>query len=224
MGNSTGGRRRGGIIGIVVVGAYLVLRFGLIAWREHEEGMSTGQIVLTLLVIAVAAFALIELVWAGYHAQTRRREAALAAMHPGAHLVPVQMKKDLSREIEHAAGVLGHSLTRDVPRRGLATVVADGHGIGIYAGGREPWLVLGIPRQAIAAVANGETTAAGRYAFGKVDALRVVVAPATAVDLPVYRTVVGFPKTLRGDELEARVRTVALAAGVQVMPTAGPAR
>jgi hypothetical protein len=218
---SGGGRRSGGIIGIVVVGGYLVLRFGLLAYREHEEGMSTGGIVLTLGLTLIGVFALIEIVFAVQHARTRAREAALAVQHPGAHLAPVTMKRDLAKEIEQAAQMLGVRLADRVPRRGFATLVADQNGLGIYTGGSTPSLVLGIPSQFVQSVGNGETTAAGRYSFGKVDALRVVVSTGqwTAIDLPVYKTVLGFPKTLRGDELDARVREIALAAGVQQTPT-----
>lgn len=219
MGNSTGaGRRRGGVIGIVVVVAYIVLRFGLLAWREHEEGVSTGGIVVTLFVIAVAVFVVMEVVLAAYHAHTRRREAALRVQHPGAHLAPVTLKRDLAKEIEQAAAMLGTPLPAGAaPRRGYATVVADSNGIGIYRGGSTPELVLGIPRQFVRSVGSGDTTAGGRYAFGRVDSLRVMVDNGrwTAIDLPIYRTVIGFPKTLRGDELHARVREIAVAAGVE---------
>ncbi|KQO65131.1 hypothetical protein [Curtobacterium sp. Leaf261] len=219
MGNDNGaGRRRGGIIGIAVVAAYIVLRFGLLAWREHEEGMSTGGIVISLVLIALAVFVVIEIVFAVSHARTRSRERALATQHPGAHLAAVTMKRDLAKEIENAASMLGTTLVGRPPRRGYATLVADHNGIGVYTGGSTPTLVLGIPRQFVQSVGSGETTAGGRYQFGRVDALRVVVSNGqwTAIDLPVYRTVIGFPKTLRGAELDARVREVAAAAGVQV--------
>lgn len=219
MGNSNGaGRRRGGIIGIVVVVAYIVLRFGLLAWREHEDGMSAGSIVVTLVLIAIAVFVVIEIVLAIAHARTRRREAALRTQHPAAHFAPVTLQRDVAREIEQAAAMLGTTLTGRPPRRGYATVVADHDGIGIYTGGATPQLVFGVPRQFVQSVGSGETTAGGRYQFGRVDALRVVVSNGqwTAIDLPVYRTVIGFPKTLRGEELDARVREVAAAAGVQV--------
>jgi hypothetical protein len=219
MGNSNGaGRRRGGIIGIVVVGAYIALRIGIVAWREHEDGMSAGGIVVSIVLILLAVFVVLEIVFAVQHARTRSRERALATRHPGAHLAPVTMKRDLAKEIENAASMLGTTLAVRPPRRGNATVVADHDGIGIYVGGGTPQLVLGIPRQFVQSVGSGETTAGGRYAFGRVDALRVVVSNGqwTAIDLPIYRTVIGFPKTLRGAELDARVREIAAAAGVQV--------
>ena len=200
-----------------MVGGYLVLRFGFLAWREHEDGMSTGAVAGTLALYAVGIFVLLEIILAFQNATTRRREAALAQLHPGAHLAPVLLKKDLATEIRRTAAMLGTDLTGDVPRRGSATLVADHNGIGLYAGGSTPRLLLGIPRAVVRSVGNGETTAAGRYTFGKVDALRVVVDNGqwTAIDLPLYRTVIGFPKHLRGDELTERVRAVAVAAGVR---------
>lgn len=221
MGNTNGRRRSGGIIGIVLVGGYLVLRFGIIAYREHEQGMSNGAIAVTLVLIAAAAFAVIEIVLAVRNGQTRRREEALAAKHPGALLVPVSLQRDAARELTNAAQMLGLPVG-SVPRRGLATLVADGNGLGVYTGGAEPRLVLGLQRQFVQSVGNGETSAAGRYSFGKVDALRIVVANGrwTTIDLPVYRTVIGFPKHERGEALDGRVRSVALAAGVQLQPSA----
>lgn len=200
-----------------MVAGYLVLRFGLLAWREHESGMSTGAVIGTLALYAVGIFAIIEIVLAVQNARTRRREAALAERHPGAHLAPALFTKDLAVDVRRTAGMLGLPLGADVPRRGHATVVADHNGIGFYTGGAEPQLVLGIPRNLVRAVANGETKAAGRYAFGTVDALRVVVDNGqwTSIDVPLYRTVIGFAKHLRGDELEAQVRSVAVAAGVR---------
>ncbi|MBT2504020.1 hypothetical protein [Curtobacterium sp. ISL-83] len=218
MGNENGrNRRRGGTITAVIVVGYLALRLGLLAWREHESGMSTGGIVLSVIGFAALVVVVAEATLAVHHARTRRREAALIVQHPTAHLVPVLVHKDLGQQLRHAAGVLGQALP-DVPRRGYATLVADGHGIGLYTGGAEPRLLLGVPRPAVQAVADGETSAAGRYAFGKVDALRVLVGTGApvAVDFPVYRTVLGFPKTLRGEELAERVRAVAGSAGVPV--------
>lgn len=217
MGNNNApGRRRGGLIGILVVGGYLVLRFGFLAWREHEDGMSTGAVIGTLALYAVGIFVLLEVVLAFQNATVRRREAALAQLHPGAHLVPVLLKKDLATDIRRTAAMLNAD-TGDVPRRGSATLVADHNGIGLYVGGTSPRLLLGIPRAVVRSVGTGETTAAGRYAFGKVDALRVVVDNGqwTAIDLPLYRTVIGFPKHLHGEDLTSRVRAVAVAAGVR---------
>lgn len=221
MGNTDGRRRSGGIIGIVVIAGYLVLRFGFLAYREHEQGMSNGQIAVTLLLVAAAAFAVVEIVLAVRNAQTRRREEALATKHPGALLVPVMLQRDAARELTNAAQMLGIPVD-SVPRRGLATLVADRNGLGVYTGGAEPRLVLGLQRQFVQSVGNGETSAAGRYAFGKVEALRIVVSNGqwTSVDLPVYRTVIGFPKHERGEALDGRVRMVALAAGVQLQPSA----
>lgn len=219
MSTSNGRRRGGGILGIVLIGGYLVLRFGYLAWREHENGMSNGAIAGTLALGALGIFVVIEVVFAFHHAQTRRREAALALQHPGAVLLPVTMKRDLADEIERAAQMLGLPMPERAPRRGYGTVVADHAGIGIYTGGSEPRLVLGLQRQVVQSVGNGETKAAGRYAFGtRVEAVRVIVSDGrwTPIDLPVYRTVIGFPKTLRGAELDEQVRRVALAAGVQV--------
>jgi hypothetical protein len=218
MGNDNGtGRRRGGLIGMAVVGAYLVLRFGILAWREHEDGMSTGAVIGTLALYAVGIFAVLEIVLAVQNASTRRRSAALAQLHPGAQLVQVLFTKDVATSVRRAAAMLNVELADTVPRRGHATLVADHNGIGIYAGGSTPRLVLGVPRNVVRSVGNGETSAAGRYSFGKVDALRVIVDNGqwTAIDLPVYRTVIGFAKHLRGEELTAQVRAVAVAAGVR---------
>lgn len=228
VGNSNGtGRRRGGLIGIIVVAAYLVLRFGVLAWREHEAGMSTGAVIGTLFLYAAAVFAIIEIVLAVQNASTRRREAALALAHPGAHLAPALFTKDLATDVRRTAAMLGAELGADVPRRGHATVVADHNGIGIYVGGTTPRLVLGIPRNQLRAVSTGETKAAGRYTFGTVDALRVIVDNGqwTTIDLPLYRTVIGFAKHLHGEALEAQVRSVAVAAGVrQEAPLPGTTR
>ncbi|WP_139200652.1 hypothetical protein [Curtobacterium sp. MMLR14_010] len=217
MGNGNSSGRRGGLITMVVVGGYLVLRFGFVAWREHEAGMSTAGVIGTLALYAVGIFVVLQIVLGIQNARTRQRETALAQLHPGATLVPVQLKRDLVVEIRRTAGMLGTAPDGDVPRRGLATLVADHQGLGLYVGGRTPRLLLGIPRSAVRSVGNGETSAAGRYAFGTVDALRVTVDNGqwTAVDLPLYRTVIGFAKTLRGEELSDRVRTVAVAAGVR---------
>lgn len=216
MGNN--GRRRGGAIGVVVLVGYLVLRFGFLAYREHEEGMSTEGIVLSLLGFASLAFVIVELVNLGYHAHTRRREQALAARHPGAHLVPVLLSRDLGKQVAWAAGALGLPQSA-VPRRGYATLVADGNGIGLYSGGSTPTLLLGIPRSALVSVASGDAKAVGRYAFGRVDAIRVLAGDPNApvsFDVPAYRVVLGFPKHLRGEELHQVVRTVASAVGVSV--------
>ncbi len=217
MGNN--GRRRGGAIGLVVLVGYLVLRFGLLAYREHQEGMSTEGIVLSLLGFAALAFVIVEVVNLAYHAHTRRREQALAARHPGAHLVPVRVSRDLGKQIDRAAGALG--LPRESgPRRGYGTLVADGNGIGLYSGGSTPTLLIGIPRAAIVSVESGDAKAVGRYAFGRVDAIRVLAGDPGApvwVDVPAYRVVFGFPKHLHGEELDQRVRKVASAAGVAVV-------
>ncbi|WP_144758665.1 hypothetical protein [Curtobacterium sp. 9128] len=227
MGNDKGtSRRRGGLIGIVVVAGYLVLRFGFLAWREHEDGMSTGAVVGTLLLYAVGIFAVLEIVLAVQNANTARRERALAERHPGALLARALFSKDVAVDVRRTAAMLGSTPEGDVPRRGQATVVADHNGIGVYVGGSSPRLVLGIPRAVIRAVANGETAAAGRYTFGSVDALRVIVDNGqwTEVDLPLYRTVVGFAKHLQGDQLAAQVRSIAVAAGVrQELPQPGAA-
>ncbi|KQS07930.1 hypothetical protein ASG04_12245 [Curtobacterium sp. Leaf183] len=218
MGNENGsGRRRGGLIGMTVVGAYLVLRFGYLAYREHEDGMSTPAVIGTLVLYAVGLFVIVEIVRGVQNATTRRREAALAQQHPGAHLVPVLLQKDVATDVRRVAAMLNVTLTETVPRRGHATVVADQNGIGIYVGGSTPRLLLGIPRAAIRSVGNGETSAAGRYRFGKVDALRITVDNGqwTTIDLPAYRTVVGFSKHLRDEELTTQVRSVAVAAGVR---------
>lgn len=202
---------------MTVVGAYLVLRFGYLAYREHEDGMSTPAVIGTLALYAVGLFVVVEIVLGVQNATTRRREAALAQQHPGAHLVPVLMQKDVATDVRRVAAMLNVTLTDTVPRRGHATAVADHNGIGIYVGGSTPRLVLGIPRAAIRSVGTGETSAAGRYRFGKVDALRITVDNGqwTTIDLPAYRTVIGFAKHLRDDELITRVRSVAVAAGVR---------
>ncbi len=216
MGNN--GRRSGGAIGLLVLGGYLVLRFGLLAYREHQEGMSTEGIVLSLLGIAALAFVIVEVINLAYHAHTRRREQALATRHPGARLVPVRVSRDLGKQIDWAAGALG--LPREsVPRRGYGTLVADGNGIGLYSGGSTPTLLVGIPRAAVVSVASGDAKAVGRYAFGRVDAIRVLAGDPNApvwIDVPAYRVVFGFPKHLRGEELDQRVREVASAVGVSV--------
>lgn len=201
---------------MAVVGAYLVLRFGYLAWREHEAGMSTPAVIGSVLLYALALFVVIEVVLGIQNALVRRREAALAQLHPGAHLVPVLLQKDAATDIRRVAAMLDATLTETVPRRGRATLVADHNGIGLYLGSSTPRLLLGIPRDVVRAVGTGETSAAGRYAFGRVDALRVVVDNGqwTTIELGVYRTVLGFTKHLRGDELDARVREVAVAAGV----------
>lgn len=202
---------------MTVVGAYLVLRFGYLAYREHEDGMSTPAVIGTLVLYAVGLFVIVEIVLGVQNATTRRREAALAQQHPGAHLVPVLLQKDVATDVRRVAAMLNVTLTETVPRRGHATVVADQNGIGIYVGGSTPRLLLGIPRAAIRSVGNGETSAAGRYRFGKVDALRITVDNGqwTTIDLPAYRTVVGFSKHLRDEELTTQVRSVAVAAGVR---------
>lgn len=202
---------------MTVVGAYLVLRFGYLAYREHEDGMSTPAVIGTLVLYAVGLFVIVEIVRGVQNATTRRREAALAQQHPGAHLVPVLLQKDVATDVRRVAAMLNVTLTETVPRRGHATVVADQNGIGIYVGGSTPRLLLGIPRAAIRSVGNGETSAAGRYRFGKVDALRITVDNGqwTTIDLPAYRTVVGFSKHLRDEELTTQVRSVAVAAGVR---------
>lgn len=202
---------------MTVVGAYLVLRFGYLAYREHEDGMSTPAVIGTLALYAVGLFVIVEIVLGVQNATTRRREAALAQQHPGAHLVPVLLQKDVATDVRRVAAMLNVTLTDTVPRRGHATAVADHNGIGIYVGGSTPRLVLGIPRAAIRSVGTGETSAAGRYRFGKVDALRITVDNGqwTTIDLPAYRTVIGFAKHLRNDELITRVRSVAVAAGVR---------
>jgi hypothetical protein len=74
----------------------------------------------------------------------------------------------------------------------------------------------------VQSVGDGETSGAGRYSFGTVQSMRVVAATPehfSAIDLPVYKTVVGFPRTLRGEALDEVVRRVALAAGVSVTQT-----
>lgn len=202
---------------MTVVGAYLVLRFGYLAYREHEDGMSTPAVIGTLALYAVGLFVIVEIVLGVQNATTRRREAALAQQHAGAHLVPVLLQKDVATDVRRVAAMLNVTLTDTVPRRGHATAVADHNGIGIYVGGSTPRLVLGIPRAAIRSVGTGETSAAGRYRFGKVDALRITVDNGqwTTIDLPAYRTVIGFAKHLRNDELITRVRSVAVAAGVR---------
>lgn len=202
---------------MAVVGAYLVLRFGYLAWREHEDGMSTPAVIGSVALYAVGIFAVIEIVLAVQNATTRRREAALAQQHPGAVLVPVLLQKDVATDLRRTAAMLNVVLTDAVPRRGHATAVADRNGIGIYVGGSTPRLVLGLPREVVQSVGSGETSAAGRYRFGKVDALRVTVDNGqwTTVDLPVYRTVIGFAKHLQGAELQDRAQAVAVAAGVR---------
>lgn len=215
MGNN---RRRGGTIGLIVLAAYLVLRFGLLAYREHEEGVSTGGIVLSLIGFAALGFAIVEAVNLAQHAHSRRREAALATQHPGALLVPVRLGKDLGTQVDWVAGALGLSRTA-VPRRGYGTLVADGQGIGLYSGGSTPTLLLGIPREVVVSVASGDAKAVGRFASGRVDAIRVLAGAQQApvwYDIPAYRVVFGFPKHLHGDELHQRVRDVAAAVGVSV--------
>lgn len=218
MGNN--GRRRGGMIGIALLIGYFVLRFGLFAWREHQEGMSTGAIVLSLIGLAVGIVVLLELILLGYHAHSARRERALAEQHPGALLVPVRFSRELAGQVEYVAGTLGLPQDR-APRRDYGTLVADGHGIGLYVGGATPRLVLGLPRNAVVSVASGDAKAVGRYGFGRVDAIRVLAgnpAAPVALEVPAHRIVLGFPRNLRPDELDECVRRIAAAVGVAVFP------
>jgi hypothetical protein len=214
-------RRRGGIVGIVVVAGYIALRFGFIAYREHEEGMSGSRIVLSLFGFAAAAFLVIELVLAVQHATARRRDRTLAERHPGARLVPVMYSRTARRDIERVASVLGLTLDRQPPRSGFGTLVADQHGIGLYAGGSEARLVLGITRASVVAVGTGSTASAGRYTSGTVESLLVIAGrggPTASLDLALYRTVVGFGVARRGDDLVTEVRAVAAAAQVAIGP------
>ncbi|WIB68569.1 hypothetical protein DEI93_05900 [Curtobacterium sp. MCBD17_035] len=210
-------RRRGGIVGIVLVVAYAALRFGFLAYREHEDGMSTVGIVESLLVIALGVFVLIEVVLAVQHARTRARERVLAERHPGAFTASVLVKRGTAAEVDRAAGLLGVRPERRAPRSAAGTLVADQHGIGLYVGGGTPTLLLGVPRAAVGQVGTGTTSSANRYGVGTVEALRVVVDSGgrwTTVDLPVYRRVVGFSVALHDDALREVVRSVAAAAQV----------
>jgi hypothetical protein len=217
--------RAGGWVGILVIVGYFVLRFGFIAYRDREAGFSGSAIAINLLVYAVILFVVIEAVLWAYHLHSAGRDRALARMHPGARIVRVVLKRDLAPEIERAAQMLGLRTDRS-PRRGYATLVADHNGLGIYVGGSEPRLVLGLTRAYVQNVGVGITSSAGRYGIGKIEAMRVTVSTGvdhgaywTPIDLPVYKIVVGFVRTLRGEELDRAVHDVASSAGVAVAPT-----
>lgn len=214
-------RRAGGYVGILVVGGYLVLRFAFIAYREHEEGMSTLGIVGTLAAFAVAVFLVSQIVIAVHRARTRARDRALQSMHPTAYLVPIAMKRDLIREVNGMQAMLGLAPTH-VPRNGYATLVADGNGIGLYRGGATPELIVGLTRDVVQHVGTGRTKAGNRWGVGTVEALQVLVSTGahwSTLDLPVYARVVGYARTLHSEELDRVVQRVASSAGVALAPT-----
>jgi hypothetical protein len=211
------------MVGILVIVGYAVLRFGFIAVREEQDGASPSTIVLSILGYALAAFVVVEIVLWCYHLHTRARERSLAASHPNAAFVPVLFKRDLVREVTLTAEMLGLPVQR-VPRSGYGTLVSDGQGIGVYAGGGNPYLVLGLARGSVQSVGVGETSGAGRYSFGTIPSLRIVASTPqhfASVDLPVYRRVVGFPRILRGEALASVVRQVSLSSGTALLQAPG---
>lgn len=216
-------RRAGGLIGIVIIGAYLVLRLGFIAYREHENGVSTSGIVLTMVVILAALALVSQIVVRVAHVRTGTREDRLAAVHPGAYLVPVVLKRDLAKEIGLTQAMLGMPVP-GAPRSGRATLVADANGLGLYTGGGDPQLVLGLRRDLVAHVGDGVTKAAGRYQVGKVESLQVLVSTGqhwTTLDLPVYERFLGYARTLHGERLDDVVQRVSSASGIPIGTVAG---
>lgn len=211
-------RRAGGLIGIVIVGAYLVLRLGFIAYREHEDGVSTTGIVLTMVAILAALALVSQIVVRVAHVRTGAREQRLAAMHPGAYLVPVLLKRDLAKEIGLTQSMLGMPVG-GTPRSGRATLVADANGLGIYTGGGDPQLVLGLRRDVVGHVNDGVTRSTGRYQVGKIESLQVLVTTGqhwTTLDLPVYDRVLGYARALQGERLDAVVQRVSTASGIPI--------
>jgi hypothetical protein len=212
--------RAGGWIGLVVIGGYLLLRIGFLVFREREEGVSTIGIVETVIGFLLFFFLVTQIVQWVQRARAGSRDRQLATMHPTAYLVPVSLKRDLVDEIKRAQSMLGLP-ANPIPRSGTATLVADGNGLGLYAGGAEPQLVVGFGRGVVAHVGQGRTSAGGRYGIGSIEALQVFLSTGqhwTTVDLPVYKRVVGYPRTISGEELDAVVHRVATAAGVSLAP------
>ena len=181
------------------------------AVAARDDGFRWIDILSTFCLIVVGSLLLTLLIFGIFDRRNQLRIRALSASHPGAFIGQVVVDPILVRQIDDFTVPL-RGRRSEVRPNSYASLVADRSSIQIFSGSREPRLAASFPTSTLTSARLGSSQAGIRIlpclnlSFEK-------GGTGTTLNVLLFRTSHGVPRSIRGSALDAALDKFRLATG-----------